>query len=137
MLPLRPRRYRSSTSVSASARHPTKATEVLQNLLDGLGATVAAAATRADGYPSIEELLEQTRQLHQHIAAVNPPSPQQDDFRRLNGFQCLLDLLRSFSGFYNPQKLTEAERRGLFDLLHIVLAVLSATFRGHPGNRRF
>jgi len=133
MQAFRPRRYRSSTS--ASAHQTSKASEVLQGLLDRLVATAAAA--RSGGYPNIKELLDQTRQLHQHVAEGQPPSTQQDDFRRLNGFQCLLDLLRSFSGFYNPQKRTEVERSGLFDLIHIVLAVLSASFRGHPGNRRY
>ncbi|KAK0655900.1 hypothetical protein B0T16DRAFT_21821 [Cercophora newfieldiana] len=133
MQALRTRRFRSSTS--ASAHQTSKASEVLQGLLDRLVDTTAAASSGE--YPNIDELLEQTRQLHQHVAAGQPPLTQQDDFRRLNGFQRLLDLLRSFSGFYNPQKRTEAERSGLFDLIHIVLAVVSATFRGHPGNRRY
>ncbi|KAK3330480.1 hypothetical protein B0H66DRAFT_598017 [Apodospora peruviana] len=133
MLASRPRRYRSSTS--ASSAQTSKAAEVLQTLLDHL-----AAATRPphDGpYPNIEKLLDQARHIHQHIAATHPPSPPQDDFRHLHGFQSLLDVLRSFSGFYNPQKRTEAEKVGLFDLLHVVLAIISAAFRGHPGNRRY
>ncbi|KAK5656205.1 hypothetical protein OQA88_4966 [Cercophora sp. LCS_1] len=133
MLAVRARRYRSSTS--ASAHQTSKASEVLQSILDRLRTTITAAPSGA--YPDINELLEQARQLHQHVAASEPPSPQQDDFRRLNGFQCLLDVLRSFSGFYNPQKRSESEKHGIFDLIHVVLAVVSATFRGHPGNRRY
>ncbi|KAK1758660.1 beige protein 1 [Echria macrotheca] len=134
MLAIRSRRYRSSTS--ASAHQTSKASEVLQSIFDRL-TTATRAASTTGGYPPIDDLLEYTRQVHQHVAAAHPPSPQQDDFRRLNGFQCLLDVLRSFSGFYNPQKLTEAEKSGIFDLIHVVLAVISATFRGHPGNRRY
>jgi len=89
------------------------------------------------GYPDIEELLEQLRRIHQHISAAQPPSPPQDDFRYLQGFQSLLDVLRAFSGFYNPQKLSEDEKGGIFDLLHVILATISATFRAHPGNRRY
>ncbi len=87
--------------------------------------------------PTSEQLADQIRQLHQHVATPTPPSPPQDDFRHLRGFQTLLNLLRSFSGFYNPRKRTESERRAVFDLLHVVLATLSAAFRGHPGNRRY
>lgn len=133
MLAVRSRRYRSSTS--ASGRELSKASEILQALLDKLATTVRS--TKPAEYPNIEALLEHARQIHQHVAAAQPPSPPQDDFRRLNGFQALLDVLKAFSGFYNPQKRTVAERKSLFDLIHMVLAVISTNFRGHPGNRRY
>ncbi|KAM7209628.1 beige protein 1 [Naviculisporaceae sp. PSN 640] len=133
MLVSRPRRYRSSTSTSTV--QTSKAAEVLQSLLDRLGA--ASRPTSSRPYPDIDELLDRARQIHQHIAAAQPPSPPQDDFRHLHGFQSLLNVLRSFSGYYNPQKRTESEKRRLFDLLHVILAVISTTFRGHPGNRRY
>lgn len=133
MLAVRSRRYRSSTS--ASGRELSKASEILQALLDQLATTVRSA--KPAEYPNIEALLEHARQIHQHVAAAQPPSPPQDDFRRLNGFQALLDVLKAFSGFYNPQKRTVAERKSLFDLIHMVLAVISTNFRGHPGNRRY
>lgn len=131
MLALRSRRYRSSTS--ASAVQTSKATEVLQFLLEQLSETRSPAGT----YPKIETLVAQIRQIHQHVAALPPPSPPQDDFRHLRGFHALLNVLRSFSGFYNPNKRTEKERGAIFDLIHVVLATLSAAFRGHPGNRRY
>ena len=133
MLPVRSRRFRASTS--ASTLQTSKATEVLQALLGHL--SEISASSPAGSYPKIEILAGQIRQLHQHVAALTPPSQPQDDFRHLRGFQTLLDVLRSFSGFYNPHKLSEAERRAIFDLLHLVLATLSAAFRGHPGNRRY
>ncbi|KAK4162447.1 beige protein 1 [Cladorrhinum sp. PSN259] len=133
MLAVRARRYRSSTS--ASTLQTSKAAEVLQRLLDRLSETANSAS--GDGYPEIENLLEQIRNIHQHIAAAPPPSPPQDDFRHLRGFQTLLNVLRSYSGFYNLQKRTESERRGIFDLIHVILATVSAAFRGHPGNRRY
>lgn len=130
----RPRRYRSSTSAS---NQPTtsKATEVSQSLLDQL--STALREKSEDGFPYKEALIEHSRRLHQHISASQPPSPPQDDFRRLQGFQLMLDVLRSFSGFYNPRKRTDSEKKRLFELLHIVLAVISAALRGHPGNRRY
>jgi len=134
MLPIRSsRRYRASTS--ASTLQTSKATEVLQTLLERL--SFLARPPPQGTYPNIEELADQIRQVHQHVAALAPPSQPQDDFRHLRGFQTLHNVLRSFSGFYNPHKRNETERRAIFDLLHVVLATLSAAFRGHPGNRRY
>lgn len=130
----RARRYRSSTSAS-NPPAVTKATEVLQHLFDD----IASAIQPREGfdYPAFPPILKSARQIHQHVAATNPPSPSQDDFRHLDGFQRLLDVLRVYSGFYNPQKRSLEEKRGFFELLHIVLAIFSASFREHHGNRRY
>ncbi len=130
----RPSRYRSSTSAS-TAPTTTKAAEVLQSLLERLASSLQARDN--DGYPDIQPLLKYSRQIHQHVAAAAPPCPAQDDFRHLHGYQLLLNVLRSFSGFYNPQVRSETQRKALFELLHIILAVFSATFREHYGNRRY
>ncbi|EPE05252.1 beige beach domain-containing protein [Ophiostoma piceae UAMH 11346] len=89
------------------------------------------------GYPDVQYLLKYCRQIHQYLTAHTPPSTAQDDFRHMHGFQLLLSVLRSFSGFYNPQVRSESEKRALFELLHATLAVLSAAFRGHHGNQRY
>lgn len=130
----RARRYRSSTSAS-NPPAVTKATEVLQSLFNSITAVVQG--DHANGYPEFPPLLKCARQIHQHIAATSPPSPSQDDFRHLDGYQQLLGVLRAYSGFYNPQKRTLEEKNGFFELLHIVLAIFSATFREHHGNRRY
>lgn len=130
----RARRYRSSTSASTPPA-VTKATEVLQSLFNNI-ATVLQAYEN-NGYPPFPPILKTARQIHQHVAATNPPSPSQDDFRHLDGYRRLLDTLRAYSGFYNPQKRTLEEKKGFFELLHIVLAIFSATFREHHGNRRY
>ncbi|KAL2017373.1 hypothetical protein VTK56DRAFT_2253 [Thermocarpiscus australiensis] len=135
MLALRPRRYRSSTS--ASTLQTSKAAEVLQALLEQVSKAARAPSASTVAYPKIEELIDQIRQVHQHVAALPPPAPPQDDFRHLRGFEILINVLRSFSGFYNPHKRSETERRAIFDLLHVVLATISAAFRDHPGNRRY
>jgi hypothetical protein len=133
MLPMRVRRYRSSTS--ASNLQTSKAADVLRGLLGTLAQ--AAASCPAGAYPQIDHLLDQLRQIHQHVDALPPPSQSQDDFRHLHGFQTLLNVLRSFSGFYSLRKRSGAEKESIFDLVHMVLATLSAAFRGHPGNRRY
>lgn len=135
MLPVRSRRFRASTS--ASTLQTSKATEVLQSLLECLSETARSVPAGPSSYPAIDGLLDQIRQIHQHVTAVPPPSPPQDDFRYLRGFQILLDVLRTFSGFYNPHRRSHADKEAVFELLHAVLAALSTAFRGHPGNRRY
>ena len=48
-----------------------------------------------------------------------------------------MDVLRAFSGFYNPQARSNDEAQGFFDLLDAVLSALSAGLRDHMGNNRF
>ena len=134
-------RYRSSTSTSTPPQ-TSKAVEVLQRLLDALSSAAATRPARDGGaydspYPDIQILINHARQIRQHLAATPPPSSVQDDFRHLRGFHRLFDLLRAFSGFYNPQKRGQDETRPFFDLLDAIFAVLSAAFEGHPGNRRY
>jgi beige protein homolog 1 len=109
--------------------------EVLQKLFDGVNSVVVASATGE--YPNADELVKRISHIKQHLAAVAPPSSIQDDFRHLRGFQRMFEILRGYSGFYNPQKRTEQEKKSLFGLLDAVLGVLSTAFRGHPGNRRY
>ncbi|CAK7235168.1 Beige protein-like 1 [Sporothrix eucalyptigena] len=154
----RPSRYRSSTSASNKPA-TTKAAEVLQSLLHGAQAVISPPSSSPSrqqllptdqphtspaprkrtigGYPDIQALLKYARQIHQYLTALSPPNAAQDDFRHMHGFQLLLSILRSFSGFYNPQVRSEPEKRAFFELLHVTLAVLSAAFRGHHGNRRY
>ncbi|KAH8198726.1 hypothetical protein TruAng_007090 [Truncatella angustata] len=130
----RPSRYRSSTS--ASTPQPiSKAVEVLQKLLDRVSSVLALPAS--SDYPNIDELTKHATQIKQHLAAAPPPSPVQDDFRHLRGFHRMFEVLRAYSGFYNPSKRSEEEKKSLFALLDAVLGVLSAAFRAHPGNRRY
>ncbi|KAI1460228.1 beach-domain-containing protein [Annulohypoxylon moriforme] len=131
---LRPSRYRSSTSASTQPAI-SKATEVLQTLLDAISSSLST--TSSNGYPNFEPLLGQIRQVQQHLSATAPPSSVQDDFRHLRGFHRLFDVLRAFSGFYNLQKRSDDEKKSFFDVLNVVFGVLAAAFRGHPGNRRY
>lgn len=49
----------------------------------------------------------------------------------------MLNMLRAFSGYYDPQKRSEEEMLALFRLLEAFLSVLSAALRNHSGNKRF
>ncbi|KAI1648773.1 beach-domain-containing protein [Daldinia loculata] len=130
----RPGRYRSSTSASTPLA-TSKASEVLQSLLDAVSSIISASLN--NGYPKFEPLIAQIRQIQQYLSATAPPSSIQDDFRHLRGFHHLLDVLRSFSGFYNLQKRDDDEKRSFFKLLDVVFSALAAAFRAHPGNRRY
>ncbi|RYP22664.1 hypothetical protein DL765_001514 [Monosporascus sp. GIB2] len=130
----RPSRYRSSTSASTPPQI-SKATEVLQRLLNDISSLTTIAS--ANGYPEIHALVKKARQIQQYLSAPTPPSSVQDDFRHIHGFNRMFDVLRAFSGFYNPQKRDEDERRRFFELLDAVFGVFSAAFRNHPGNRRY
>ncbi len=129
-----PSRYRSSTSASTSSP-ASKATEVLLRLLDNISTSLTSPAE--NGYPDPRRLVGQVGLVKQHLSAIAPPSSVQDDFRHLHGFQRLFEVLRSFSGFYNPQKRHDAEKEAFFDLLDAVLGTFGAAFSQHPGNRRY
>lgn len=127
-----PRRFRASTSVS---NQPTsKAFDILRGLIDGLAHD--AASPGPSGYPDIQKLLNGLRRICQHVAA-STSSALQDDFRHTRGFESVLSVLRSFSGYYDPHKRSESEMLSLFALLGNCLRVLSTALKGHSGNRRF
>ncbi|EFY94276.2 beige/BEACH domain protein [Metarhizium robertsii ARSEF 23] len=127
-----PRRCRSSTSASVPVT--SKSFDILRNLLDGFA--TAASLTGDNGYPDIDKLVKPLRDIHQHVSASGSPALQ-DDFRHARGFDILLDVLRAFSGFYDPQKRSEADMMSLFKLLGASLNVLSSVLRNHSGNKRF
>ncbi|ROT40949.1 WD repeat and FYVE domain-containing protein [Sodiomyces alkalinus F11] len=127
------RRYRSSTSTSTPST--SKSADILRALLDKL--TAHAENKQANGYPTILTLIEVLQKVRQHVAAPEPPSVHQDDFRYLRGFYKVLDVLRSFSGFYDPQTRTQSEKEEIFGLLEAALDLLSAAFQDHPGNKRY
>ena len=130
----RSRRQRSSTAAS-SPPESTKATAELQLLLDNLSNTVR---TRTDNeYPELSTLIDQTQSIRRYLIAAPQSARAKDDFRHLQGFQIFLDTLRSFSGFYHPTKRSQKDKAQLFELLEIVLGVLTQTFREHYGNRRY
>uniref|UniRef100_A0A8H7NJE3 Alfy-like armadillo-like repeat domain-containing protein n=1 Tax=Bionectria ochroleuca TaxID=29856 RepID=A0A8H7NJE3_BIOOC len=129
-----PRRYRSSTSASNSTPTKSKSLEVLTALLDGVDP--AAGPRCEDGYPDASKLVKGLRQIAQHVGVASNSS-HQDDFRHARGFERILDVLRAFSGFYDPKKRSDVDMLLLFTLLGECLTVLSAALRDHAGNRRF
>ena len=127
-----PRRFRSSTS--ASTHDNSKSFQVLQTLLTTL--TANAAGPRDNRYADIVKLVKSLQHIAQHVSATDGVT-NQNEFRHANGFEVVLDALRSFSGYYDPVKRSEAELLSLFKLLGACLKVLAAALRNHSGNKRF
>jgi hypothetical protein len=131
----RTRRQRSSTVASAPPE-ATRATAELQQLLDHLSATLQTPSS-ANSYPDLSKVIDQATSVRRHLITSAQPPRANDDFRHLNGFQTLIDTLRAFSGFYHPTKRSQREKTQLFDLLEIILGILTQSFREHYGNRRY
>lgn len=128
------RRYRSSTSASTPAAANQKSIQILRVLLDGLASQTNASA--GNGYPEILKLTISLREVADYISASNTIS-QQDAFRLAGGFEAVLNILRSFSGFYDPEKRSNKEMVTLFQLLGATLDVFAAALLSHSGNKRF
>ncbi|KAJ6781729.1 hypothetical protein PWT90_05226 [Aphanocladium album] len=128
------RRYRSSTSASTPAAATLKSIQVLRALLDGLANRINTLA--GNGYPEIPGLTQGLREVAEQIAGPNALA-QQDAFRHAGGFEAVFNILRSFSGFYDPDKRSTKEMITLFQLLGATLDVFAAALHSHSGNKRF
>ncbi|KAG0650396.1 Beige [Hyphodiscus hymeniophilus] len=131
---MRSRRLRSST-VASSPPDNTQATAELQQHIGDVSSTIRTHPENT--YPDLPKLISQVQTIRQHLGASPTPARAKDDFRRLHGFQILLDTLRTFSGFYHPINRSQKDKAQLFELLEIVLGVLAQTFQEHHGNRRY
>ncbi|KLU83123.1 beige/BEACH domain-containing protein [Magnaporthiopsis poae ATCC 64411] len=90
------------------------------------------SSTSASNPPVVSKAAEVLQTLLDQLAQAASPSTSGG-----SGYPEIRNVVRAFSGFYDPCVRTPAERAALFELLHVVLAVLSATFREHHGNRRY
>lgn len=134
------RRFRSSTSASAAPPTKSKSLEILINLLDGLARdAITSTSRRENGYPDPASLAKDLRTVGRHVRGEpsTTTAALQDDFRHAGGFEHVLNILRAFSGYYDPRKRTDQDMLALFKLLEAALSTLSAALRGHAGNNRF
>lgn len=128
------RRARSTTAVSTPPES-SKASPEIQLLLDNVSTSLCISPENP--YPDLAALIDQFQSLLRYLASSPEPVRASDDFRRLQGFQILLNALRAFSGFYDPTKRGQKDKTLLFALLECVLGILAQTFRGHYGNQRY
>lgn len=128
-MPTIPRRYRSATAASE-----TTAVEPSEMLIIRLEQLEKDASNPTEnGYPDPTKLSLSLHALANHVGTA----VTQDEFRHALGFERTLNVLRAFSGYYNPEKRTPPEILSLFKLLKEALNVLSSALRGHSGSRRF
>ena len=132
------RRHRSSTAASTSSTHAALTAE-LESPLQSLHDLSAANADAAARLPStvLSQYTQLLHRIRRSLVDSSPPGQAKDVFRHLYGFQALLDVLRSLSGFYMATELSHDARAAFFDLLHAVTGVLSDALRDHRGNRRY
>ncbi|RKF65021.1 Beige protein-like protein 1 [Erysiphe neolycopersici] len=88
-------------------------------------------------YPNIKTLIEISKSIQHYISASSNISQVNDNFQRLQGFQILLDTLRSFTGYYHPKNRNIEENSHVFELLEAVFDILALSFGGHVRNQRF
>jgi hypothetical protein len=131
---VRSRQHRSSTVQSAPLQG-TAATAELRLLLDNLSATLQTPLENA--YPDLPKLITEVQAVQQHLISTPETIRAKDDFRHMQGFQVVIETLRAFSGFYHPTKRAQEDKGRLFELLEIILGVLSEAFREHYGNQRY
>ncbi|KAI9812298.1 MAG: hypothetical protein M1827_004747 [Pycnora praestabilis] len=127
------RRNRSSTAASTLSMSPAPPSE-LKKLIEGLFRSGALKTTSADGCRQKSESLHRIRQF---LVDFPHQSQARDAFRRLHGFQALIDTLRSLSGFYIPSELSKDEKADFFEMLRASLGLLSEALKDHRGNRRY
>ncbi|KFY04795.1 hypothetical protein O988_00508 [Pseudogymnoascus sp. VKM F-3808] len=129
-------RYRSLTASSTSAPPPlTEFTATLEELLLILKESLQnPTKSRADDITAISTTVQSIRQC---LEKSPKPDRPRDVFRHLEGFQTILNTIRSVSGYYHPTTRSHEEKEKLFHLLAATLALLSDAFRGHHGNRRY
>lgn len=65
------------------------------------------------------------------------PRETKDAFRRLHGFQILLNFARTLSELYDVGSLSREERKSFFVLYKDALEVLAESLREHHGNKRY
>ncbi|QDS69334.1 hypothetical protein FKW77_003516 [Venturia effusa] len=128
-------RNRAASGMSQTVNSPL-ATE-----LQGIVRTIAETCeTRRHGIVSVgmlQLLCDDLRRIRQLLIDNSDRGHARDDFRRVNGFHTVLEVLGSLSGFYDPNKNSRDERAAFFEVLKADLEVLSEALSDHTGNRRF
>ena len=128
-------RYRSLTAASAAAAPASSEfTAALRETLHGI---TDQLASEASPYENIARLCIHVKTLRDSVEETPESERPQDAFRHLDGFQTVLKIIRSASGFYHSTKRTHHQKEVLFDLLHSTLSLLADVFRDHPGNRQY
>ena len=79
---------------------------------------------------------EPLQRIRQRLIDAPNPNLAKDAFRHYNGFQALIDILKSIS-LHTSRTVVEGSVEELLELLRATLRVLSESINDHWGNRRF
>ncbi|KAF2265101.1 beach-domain-containing protein [Lojkania enalia] len=128
-----PHRHRSSTAASRAPPMNNQIAE-LRGLVDELQIASERRPPTSEGLQGQSNALRRMRQL---LIESHEQTHTKDAFRHVGGFDVLMSILRSVSGFYNPSKATLEDRSDFLEVIKSTLDVLSDALNEHSGNRRF
>lgn len=130
-------RHRSSSAAArAVPSMNTHVTAELQSLIDNLSETLSASS-RPPTVGILQLQSDALRRVRQLLIDSANPGQVRDGFRHVGGFDTLLKVLHSASGFCESTNLPRDEKTEFFELLKAVLDVLSEALNEHAGNRRY
>ncbi|KAF1816742.1 beach-domain-containing protein [Eremomyces bilateralis CBS 781.70] len=129
------KRHRSLTAASAA---DTPIAEEIHALVQNLNDTLPLSSERhGSTIDTLQVQCNDLRRIRQILIEQGDHGRARDAFRHVGGFICLLDTLRSVSGFYDASKLSRDERTEFFELLKATFEVLSEALVDHAGNKRY
>lgn len=130
------RRQRATNGASSGSPVGEAASSELTALLGKL-TSICSSIGRNPNPDSTQLLSDCLHEIRQSLVDSEDRSHAKNTFRRLHGFHTLLNVLKSFSGYYDPSKLSDVEKAGFFEILKASLDVLSEALHDQPGNRRY
>ncbi|MCJ1399799.1 hypothetical protein MMC11_003002 [Xylographa trunciseda] len=92
---------------------------------------------RAQWLQQLRVPTEASTTIRQSFRASANPNRTRDAFRHLNGFQILIDALRTTSQSIRQSQLTKPEVEAILDVYQSLWALLTAALQDHWGNRKY
>jgi len=122
----------ASATFSESSNHLQ-----LQTLLASLSENFLTKSPQLLTAGILEKLSEELRHVRRLLIDSPFPTDGKDGFRRNGGFETLVGLVRSFSGFYGPSRVNLEISRSFFGVLSALFEVLSETLFEHYENHNY
>ena len=122
--------------LSASAQAPIVVAQ--DEAIDSLVSTLKD--TSGQNFSALQKALHDSlilQRLRHILIDYTSQKEAKEAFRRVGGFQVLLNFLQTLSDSYDHARQSRHEVRGFFCVLRDALAVLGAGLQGHPGNQRY
>ena len=130
MINFKGKRHRSVSTTSTAG----PLDEDLRSLVNALN------DTDDESFSSFQESLEESGcllRLRHTLVDQESPREAKDAFRRMKGFQALLNFLRVHCFFFKDCDLSEPETKQFFSILKEAMTVLSTALQDHAGNQKY